>query len=1042
MSEKLIISFPLYYQFFLKPFNTVYESVIASDWRLNDTTSYTTNDNSFFSQFAPNSLIFDNLGDLRSAINHTNKSYASYGILSILNEFRLSESKLTISIIGDSHYQNEMNDIRLKFLQTYNSIKKCNIIIDPINNKECFQNGSLSLTFKNFIDNLSKFNKCSIYITTDNGIEYIVSVIGHKDQVTVTENKLRLFIDDLNPQIFSDFLEIDSLSVLPLIGGTNLSTFKKISKQTNCKIYQPNILPSLFSRNSLENESGKPKIYITGLRSMVLLAKKMLQDVIQKVGHTPFIKQIAVMPIKREIITVSEVAENNCDNFSNMMYKTGCYFTLPSLGFKDKNMTGDIVSFQGNSIEEVEILIDEFMNKMSNLYCAKVEFKSTLNQQVDIKKLLNFVDTLCHNSNSFVSVSNIGNQFSFQILGNSVNLKIAINCLTQFGQYLQENFSSCNIQYQIELPSKEKDFIAGKKNGKIIKIINMSNAGIKLIPFSDNNFVAEITCSDLMDSILALGLFEDELPTILTFNVPESFHRQIIGVGGQTIQTIMRKFNVFVKFSNSFELSDKELDSQHILQSTNFQQSFVRKNNVVIKCPAKNKSQIPLAKQELEKLVEKVSKNSYSCNTIVLTNQQWKIMTSFEFNMLYNKNRKKPTNFITELEKKTNTYIKYPDLDSVSNSQEEITLEIYGIDNNAKLCASEIKKVAPYSYEFKLQHTNNILLLIEAQSIDQSDSQCKMNLNAIQLSFLNNLVVPLRMLYNVEIYCKKSLTTESSHSLVLYFYPHAFGFPYVITSNSNESSTNNVSSRNSGIPATVSSEVERLKTEDLIQIVKSDQYCQLVAGVTKFLRDWNFELISCGIIETEIVVKETSNNDQDVNRKSTTVNGNNQNYTQNGNSGIGNSNGNNHLHQHHQHHHNSNKTNINSTNNNVSVNNNIANLNNNNKNTQQNNKSNRNNGYSRNSRHQHHNSIKNRNGTSFANGSGSSSQESLPSGQGSVNSASKNNIIGVGTHVGGIDMSSFSYHNKMSIQPPVLDFGLDKREVNNGFGFFSNEKIW
>lgn len=42
----------------------------------------------------------------------------------------------------------------------------------------------------------------------------------------------------------------------------------------------------------------------------------------------------------------------------------------------------------------------------------------------------------------------------------------------------------------------------------------------------------------------------EELPAEISFHVPESYHKRIIGVGGRTIQRIMKKYGVFVKFFN------------------------------------------------------------------------------------------------------------------------------------------------------------------------------------------------------------------------------------------------------------------------------------------------------------------------------------------------------------------------------------------------------------------------------------------------------------------------------------------------------------
>lgn len=804
-SATVYTTFPLRYRSFERPPRRAHEFPNNAHWRS-----------------TPGGVVFDNLGALREAVALANENNAAINLVAVLNDFRISEGKITLSLIGPSSCEREMHDTRMSVLRAYGDIA-CGIVpLAAHVHRHCFANGQPSPQLLDFVHNVALFNKCSIFISPTDLGDFEISVFGYVDQVAVTENKLRLFLDDANPQNYSDFLELESLSLLPLLQGPEGSVIRKIALQTNCAVYTPNLLPSLYYNNSLSNETGKPKIFITGLRSMVLLAKNLLSQILNKVSVSPFVKQVNVMPTKREMLAAADHEALNA-----LMESSGCYLSIPPLGSPESSAAGDIVSFQGNSIEDVEILVDSFMDRLSLLYCTKID-AIVAAPLGDVNKILNLMDSLCSASNSFVSLVQSDDKLQFQILGDSPNTKLAIN-------YLNQNLpplKSVCVQYQIELLNKEKDFISGKKNGKIIKIINMSNSTIKLLPLNENNFVVELKCNDLVDSILGLSLLEDELPKMLTFNVPESFHRQIIGVGGQTIQAIMRRFNVFVKFSNSFELTDKSLDYENAPKSTNFQQSFIRKNNVVIKCPSKNKAQIPLAKVELEKLVEKVTKNNYSCTTLTLNNPQWRLMTSFEFNALFNVNRKKSTNFITELEKKTNTYIKYPALDSVDNSS-PVKLEIFGIENNSKFCSTEILKIVPYCYQFKLAPPN--ALFGELRNL-HNINLTKIDLTPVQLSFLNNLVVPLRLLYNVELECTE---VNGAHALRLYYYPHAFGYNYI------------VNNANADIQS-----VERLSREAELEVVRNQTFSQVIQGVNKLLLDWQFGVVDSGVVDTDVGVSD------------------------------------------------------------------------------------------------------------------------------------------------------------------------------------------
>lgn len=110
------------------------------------------------------------------------------------------------------------------------------------------------------------------------------------------------------------------------------------------------------------------------------------------------------------------------------------------------------------------------------------------------------------------------------------------------------------IRFQIELANEHREFISGKKNGKINKIMQTSNVKIKFETLNDHNFNIEISGSD--GSVLqGLALLQEELPSEISFHVPESYHKRIIGVGGRSIQRIMKKYGVYVKFSNAEEFA-------------------------------------------------------------------------------------------------------------------------------------------------------------------------------------------------------------------------------------------------------------------------------------------------------------------------------------------------------------------------------------------------------------------------------------------------------------------------------------------------------
>lgn len=91
-----------------------------------------------------------------------------------------------------------------------------------------------------------------------------------------------------------------------------------------------------------------------------------------------------------------------------------------------------------------------------------------------------------------------------------------------------------------------------------------------------------------------LDLVEQEMPASISFHVPDQYHKRIIGIGGQHIQRIMKKYSVFVKFSNAMDRGNmgKEEDD-------------IKVDNVICRTPARNAQSLDLVKQEIMDMVEK-----------------------------------------------------------------------------------------------------------------------------------------------------------------------------------------------------------------------------------------------------------------------------------------------------------------------------------------------------------------------------------------------------------------------------------------------------
>lgn len=116
-----------------------------------------------------------------------------------------------------------------------------------------------------------------------------------------------------------------------------------------------------------------------------------------------------------------------------------------------------------------------------------------------------------------------------------------------------------------------------------------SNVKIKFETFNDHNFLIDLSSNDA-GALAGLSLLQEELPAEISFHVPEAYHKRIIGVGGKSIQRIMKKWGVYVKFSNAEEFAalGGYLDNE---------------DNVVARTPSKNAINLENLKTAVMELV-------------------------------------------------------------------------------------------------------------------------------------------------------------------------------------------------------------------------------------------------------------------------------------------------------------------------------------------------------------------------------------------------------------------------------------------------------
>ncbi|CCG25559.1 hypothetical protein CORT_0C01820 [Candida orthopsilosis Co 90-125] len=618
-------------------YQTYYETNIGL-WKshLNDLTGETYN-------------VMDNLSKLRSICDEINSMQSLVNYVELVSP-SMNNHRIIVHIHGEESF---IAKSRTKILHSYNYVSSKTIILDEsqymkINEQFIHQMNALCQRYQvEVIIN----NEKSSFSKKASETAYSIHIIGHQDNITFFSTSLKVSIDSYLNSYTIDSCSLP-LSLIPLIGGINLSNFKQIAKQTNSNIYIPDLLPNIFNSNVLASNFDMT-VWITAEHAMDLILTRSILDKTFYTRSQLTSKSIEISRSKLDLILL-----HNQQDMINLMLKHGVFIQLPSLGEENQSIV-----IQGLRTDAINECIQDIGSIATQYYT---------------------VSGLCANKNEILQLCQYTKTCTVELINNSFEIN---------GQYKeikslihQLSLISSNLNVRVEVNNDQKDFVSGKKNGKLVKILNQVNniPSIKFNPYNEHRFYIDIESSS---SIIGqvIDLIELELPSELKFNIPEVFHKSIIGNGGSMIQSIMKKYNVFIKFSSNFDTS------------TNVY-SLLRQSNVLIKCPQKNMANIPLVKQEIDDLVLKYCMNDVQQqNVSIYYNLKFQIMKS-QYLMLVNNNK---LHLINQYEHDYNSFIDFPNSIDAFKINNVVEFDIKGSESKIKSCAKQLQNILPSSYEFK-----------------------------------------------------------------------------------------------------------------------------------------------------------------------------------------------------------------------------------------------------------------------------------------------------------------------------------------------------
>lgn len=723
--------------------------------------------------------VFADCKGLDGLIEALRKSDSAFALCPLPNDFQLLETTTTAA----GAIRTSMCSIRYTLLGLTNDINWNSIKVEKFNISNTVPlNDSLFLT----LNNLSLEFDTQILITRDDCYQLAEStasdavhlyLIGNEFNILQAKNDilaiLKLYSDKKRKLLTMD---LDSFSTIVNVLG--LTNFNMDPDQNNLSILSKiyNIHFTSISSLLLPFYHSDNEILLNDNTTTRTSFKHALQET---KNFTPNINLVSDSIVSNEF--VAKIINQMLDySFDKKYYTRIINLPISKILFLQKFKKNQLNKFMLSNqlfMKFNDNFIEVQSNSNSNLSNICKMFTTDFIQEiVEFTIFYNHTD-IDQNNNStqqhtIQSISHILKDEPFLIIKsnnfpNQLTIILEVNALlNKIDELIQLNNEKLitikQFKLVFQIHNEFNNFISGKKNGKLIKIMEKSpNCLIKLTDSSqkdtrtvnnsnnnnnndfklmdsnfkkirndlnDNNKIKGH--NDFKNNLMSMELINNsitefpsclkdlinELPTEYSFFIPELYHRPIIGSGGSIIQTIMRKYNVFIQFCNSYDLPQNNL-------------SLMRYDNVIIRCPNKNKHSIEIVKSELLKLVNNFNKlQNFQLLPLTLNT-----ITYISLNNKYTK--------MIQLERDNNVFIdwgaihnefnKIVDNDNDSNVQ-TINLKIHGNDKTTchRVTKEFLLNICPH--EIELTVTNNF-----HQLRDENWER-----------FKNEIIIPYKLIWN------------------------------------------------------------------------------------------------------------------------------------------------------------------------------------------------------------------------------------------------------------------------------------------------------
>jgi hypothetical protein len=430
--------------------------------------------------------------------------------------------------------------------------------------------------------------------------------------------------------------------------------------------------PGLSVHSGEQGMLGKAnQIWITGEFFGVQRARDMLLSVAVQKSKLVISRDTAILPRKLDWLLTERI-----DDIRNIMCDNGTYIQVPSVGSQASLITvfGDHRVNIERTIRSVMALACQFY--VASFWLLPVSFDVLMPQAtLNPPQMQPVLKRIAHATGAEV----VFKSNCFEMHGLEKEVRDAVVKVLELD--VIKSFHH-EIRFQIELANEHREFISGKKNGKINKIMKVCNVRIKFETFNDYNFLMDISGQDIA-ALQGLTMLQEELPAEVSFHVPEGYHKRIIGVGGKNIQRIMKMYGVYVKFSNAEEFAQLGgyLDNE---------------DNVVARTPAKNAIALESLKTAVMELVSPKDKD-YTIDSVNIPRRYHRTLLG------------EKSIFIHDIERKTNCTVRFPNKETASD-----TVTIFGPESQVHIAVAMLLDHVPFEADFHVPPNAELTRLVSS----------------------------------------------------------------------------------------------------------------------------------------------------------------------------------------------------------------------------------------------------------------------------------------------------------------------------------------